>query len=220
MSRKYPDGIPPATPAAGDLSCWLHAAYPAREDGWLPTARIAEDLDVSASTVRRWAKDSTKTPRQDHRTYLARRAVLRGRGTYLWPQLDQASLFRQRAQGEHHARCSDLVDAGTPLPEWRGLGHLEPYWVVLAWYPAAHTYQVAMGRTKKGLTRIEYRAEILQRSSAPSMFHAAEIKSRSLARNLQRQCIAPRELVPTGRTDVLLELPGQDVPRLSRRARR
>lgn len=216
MSRT-PDGIPPATPAAGDLSCWLHAAYPAREDGWLPTGRIAADLGVSTSTVRRWSNDAKKAPQGGHRTYLARRAILRGRGTYLWPELDIASTYRQTGQGEYHARCAQLVDEGKPLPSWRDLGHLERYWIALAWYPEAHVYQVSMGRTKKALSRIEYRADVLQTRLVTSMFHAAEIKAVTLAKYADRQCIAPRELVPTGRTETLLELSGADVPRLARR---
>lgn len=221
MSRKYPEGmIPPATPAAGDLACWLHAAYPERVSGGLPTGRVAADLGVSASTVRRWARDPKKTPAREHQTYLARRAILRGRGTYLWPPLDPASIFRHRAQNSHHARCARRVDDGHTLPEWRELGHLEPYWIALVWYPKAHVYQVAAGRTAKALSRIEYRAEILQQRSATSMFHAAEIKAVTLAKYTDRQCIAPRQLVPTGRTETLLELPGQDVPRLARRPRR
>lgn len=205
ITPRRPDGIPPATPAASDLVCWLHAAYPARDDGWLPTSRIAADLGVNPRTVRRWAHDTTKaTPSREHRTYLARRAILRGRGTYLWPELDEASRFRQDEQGAFHARCAQLVDEGDVLPAWEDAGHLTKYWVALAWYPRAHAYTVSIGRTKKALSRIEYRAEVLRVITAPSMFHAAAIKAATLEQHPGRRCIAPRELIPTGRTEALL----------------
>lgn len=200
---RRPDGIPPATPAASDLVCWLHAAYPARDDGWLPTSHIAADLGVTSRTVRRWAQDTAKIPAHEHRTYLARRAILRGRGTYLWPELDESSRFRQDEQGAFHARCAQLVNDRDILPAWEEAGHIAEYWIALAWYPRAHAYTVAMGRTRKALTRIEYRAEILRVITAPSMFHAAAIKAATLSQYPDRRCIAPRELIPTGRTEAL-----------------
>lgn len=214
VTPRRPDGIPPATPAASDLVCWLHAAYPARDDGWLPTSQIAADLDVSPRTVRRWAQDAGKVPAHQHRTYLARRAILRGKGTYLWPELDRSSRFRQDEQGSFHARCAGLVDAGEILPAWTEAGHITPYWVALAWYPRAHAYTVSIGRTKKALSRIEYRAEVLRVITAPSMFHAAAIKAATLDQHPDRRCIAPRELIPTGRTEALLAGP---TPRFRRK---
>jgi len=44
-------------PAAADLWCWLHAAFPPRPDGTLDVERIAEVLDVGSDTVQRWAVD-------------------------------------------------------------------------------------------------------------------------------------------------------------------
>lgn len=209
MSRRYPPGsIPPATAAASDLVCWLHAAYRPRPDGWLPTTRVAADLGVSARTIRRWAQESERTPTPPQRTYLARRAILRGRGTYLWPDLDDAGRFRQRTQGQLHAGYAAQVDAGDTRPYWRDRGHLETFWVVLAWYPRAHVYQVAIGRTDKALSRIAYRAEILKVQHAPSMFHANAVKAATLAAHADRQCITPRALVPTGRTDTLRQTGG------------
>lgn len=213
-THRRPDGIPPATPAASDLACWLHAAYPARDDGWLPTSHIAADLGVSPRTVRRWAQDAAKVPSHEHRTYLARRAILRGRGTYLWPELDESSRFRQDEQGTFHARCAQLVDEGDVLPAWEEAGHIAEYWIALAWYPRAHSYAVAMGRTKKALTRIEYRADVLRVITAPSMFHAAAIKAATLGQYPDRRCIVPRELIPTGRTETLRSGP---TPRFRRK---
>lgn len=195
--------LPPWTPAPGDFACWTEAAYPRTGRGHLPTTRISADLGVSPSTVRRWLRNDSTGLTRGQRAYLGRRAILRGRGTYQWPQLDQDSIRRQEHQIRYAAHLAGLVDAGETRQSWRERGDLDEYWVALAWYPQAHAYAVSIGRTKKALSRIEVRAELVDVGQAAHKFAAQLRKHAILTEHLERRCVVPRELIPTGHTDAL-----------------
>lgn len=217
MTRTRPQ-LPSWSPAAGDLRCWLEAAYP-RRGAHLPTTLIADDLNVSPSTIRRWLRDDHTGLTRTQRAYLARRAILRGRGTYLWPQLDQDTLTRQAHQAGYAARLAGRVDAGDIDPLWRGRGDLDPYWVVLAYYPRAHAYAVSIGRTSKALSRIGHRAEVLHQGRAPHRFAAQVRKHDTLSAYGDRRCVVPTELIPTGHSDALRVAIGAPTPSLARTSR-
>lgn len=195
--------LPAWTPAPGDFACWLEAAYPHNSRGHLPTTRIGADLGVSPSTVRRWVANDNAGLTRAQRGYLSRRAILRGRGTYQWPQLDQDAIRRQEHQARYAAHLASLVDAGETRQSWRDRGDLTEYWVALAWYPHAHAYAVSIGRTKKALSRIEVRAQLVDVEQAPHKFAAQVRKQTILTAHLERRCVVPRELAPTGHTDAL-----------------
>lgn len=115
--------IPPATPAPTDLFCWLWAAYPPTPAGRLSSGRIAASLGVSARTLRRWISDDRTdllTPRQ--RAQLSRRAILRGRGTYLWPLVGLLAVIDQHtglSAGDAYRNGRRLDERGRSLPPER-----------------------------------------------------------------------------------------------------
>lgn len=204
MARARPV-LPAWTPAPGDFACWVAAAYPRTARGQLPMTKISGDLGVSPATVRRWLQDDPTGLSSRQHSYLARRAILRGRGTYQWPELDQDAVRRHDHQARYAARTAALLDAGgiQPTQAWRDRGDVDPYWVALAWYPRAHAYSVAIGRTKKALSRIEVRAELIDVDEVPHKFAAQVRKHEILSAHLERRCVVPRELMPTGHTDAL-----------------
>jgi hypothetical protein len=57
MAERHSDARTDVPPAAADLWCWLHAAFPLTGDGRLDVDRVADALDVSPDTVARWATD-------------------------------------------------------------------------------------------------------------------------------------------------------------------
>lgn len=194
--------VPPATPATNDFVCWLWAAFPPREDR-MNISRIARALGVSRSTVRRWiSSDDPKLSRADL-TQLHQRAVLRGRGDYLWPDLDPVSRRRADLVYETAVRARELIgnEPERIAPEWHKNGTLESHQVHLVWFPHAHAYGVASTRHEKSLAKIARRGEILQTVTVPDKFSAVALKYEVLRAVDEHRCISPRSLVPTGRTE-------------------
>ena len=201
--------IPPATPAASDFVCWLWAAFPSR-DGRLPIARIAEVFGVSPRTVRRWiAKDAPHlNPGQIRR--LHQRAILRGRGHYLWPDLDPATRRRSELLRADALRNHQLI---TTEPDqiahtWRENGTLSPHVVQVVHYPRAHVYGVSAATHDKAQARLRRSGEIIETTTVPNKFAAIALKQEILARVDEHRCIAPKQLVPSGRTETWRELGG------------
>src|SRR5699024_7657797 len=124
--------IPAATPAANDFVCWLWAAFPQR-DGTINISHVARALGVSRSTVRRWIASGQPHLSRGQQTMLTRRAILRGRGHYLWPRLDSDSRERAQLQLDYALRCAHLIrsEPENVPPAWRDNGTLEPHVVYL-----------------------------------------------------------------------------------------
>lgn len=214
-----PGEVPQATPAAPDLVCWLWAAFtPYR--GRLNAAGIARQLGtVSASTIRRWiaAADGT-TIEPALRATLAQRAILRGRGTYLWPDLDHASRYRTDNEAANARTAFSAIEAGHYPDAWDTNGTMDDHQVLLLWIPTAHVYRVAVLRSMAQRARLERDTELVQLVHVPNKYAGLVIKHRLYERIADHRCIAPAGLVPRGRTDTWREDGG--APRLLTTARR
>ncbi len=212
--------LPMATPAAADLVCWLWAAIPQR-DGKINVTRAADALGVSRSTVRRWVTNAHDLVLNDTGTrILARRAILRGHGRYLWPLLDEATLARNEQQVSYARKAhAAILDRGPEgVPGWNDKGHLGPHTVAVVHYPKAHVYGVTSARTVKALQKVTRVGQIIQTRTVDSRFAAQLVKLETLARARDHRCVIPRELIPSGRTEVWLESAGPVrlmVPRLA-----
>lgn len=203
--------LPLADPATPDLVCWLWAAIPHR-DGRIHVATAAKALDVSESTIRRWLKAPGEwelTPASIAR--LKQRAILRGRGHYLWPALDQGSRDRANAQLDV-ALASLAMQRGDPAripPTWHTTGALKPHQVHLVHYPAAHVYAVAVTSSPKTFQRLQrLGAQFLTTRKVASKWEAWTIKHTALAKAADRRCIVPAAMLSVGRTDTMLEVGG------------
>lgn len=192
--------VPEATPATPDLVCWLWAAFPPR-DGRLHLSRIAEALGVSRSTISRWVHDATDREFDDHtQRYLKQRAILRGRGTFLWPDLDPASIHRSNSEAANADTAAAAIAAGHHPEIWTTNGTLETHQVLEITYPAAHVAGVAVVRTQAAQRRIERTGTITRTTPAVNRYAGLQLKHQILTGQPHR-CIPPRSLVPTGRTD-------------------
>lgn len=208
MSTDLADHLPEATPAVPDPICWLWAAFPQR-DGRLHISRIAQDLGVSATTIRRWIREADRTTLDDAgQLMIKRRAILRGRGTYQWPDLDQNSRQRQMLQARYAAQVNDTIRAGQSAAKWATDGTLEEHHVAVVQFPRAHDYGVTSARTANSLRRVERYGRIVQTLTVPNRYAAVMLKQATLARVDHARCVVPRELVPTGRTETWREVAG------------
>lgn len=195
------DTIPEATASTPDLVCWLWAAFPPR-NGQLHLRRIADALAVSPSTIRRWVSDAQDREfDEDTQRYLTRRAILRGRGTYLWPDLDTASVHRTTGEATNAGTATAAIEDGRYPAIWDSNGTLETHHVLEVAYPAAHVAGVAVVRTQAARRRIERTGTITKATPAPHKYAGLQIKHQILGPHRDQRCIPPRSLVPTGRTD-------------------
>ncbi len=202
--------IPPATAATPDLVCWLWAAYPEHR-GRLPVRKIAADLGVSERTIRRWIADGAgRDFDAETQARIAQRAILRGKGTYLWPDLDEGSLIRHQAVAANaeislRAILNDRYPLAWDNPD---NGTMTPHDVVMVHYPRAHVFAIAAINDPKSRQHLERRAEILRVEPQPNKWAALLVKHRALATMAEHRCITPRRLVPRGRTDTWREAGG------------
>lgn len=203
--------IPLADPATPDLICWLWAAIPTRH-GKIHVTTAAKALDVSESTIRRWLKapgDWELTPASIAR--LKQRAILRGRGHYLWPSLDEGSIARGQAQLDV-ALASLAMQREDPAripPTWHTTGALKPHQVHLVRYPAAHVYAVAITSSPKTVQRLQrLGAQVVTSRKVASKWEAWTVKHTALNKVAEHRCIVPAAMLPVGRTDTFREVGG------------
>lgn len=205
------DTLPEATPATPDLLCWMWAAIPPKA-GRLHVARVAAALNVSDSTIRRWIKTAGERPIDPTAlTTLRRRAILRGRGQFLWPSLDLAT--RERAWVLHQDALAGqqlITEAPNDVPvAWLTGNALKPHEVMLVYYPTARVHGVASAATPDSARKIRRNGgEILETVLAPNRYAARIIKAASLEQASEHRCIPPRSLVPTGRTETWRQAAG------------
>ena len=106
--------VPEATPATADLVCWIWAAFPPHR-GTINQTRVADALGVSRRTFGRWLADAEgRSFDAQTRAKLARRAILRGHGTYLWPDLDPATRYRSRGEVRNAYTAYQAIAATAP----------------------------------------------------------------------------------------------------------
>lgn len=195
---------------ADDLTCWLHAAFRSRPDGALDVARIAAGLVVSTSTVRRWRDpQSTSWPTLPQWSAIRRRAILRGRGTYLWPAPSPAAIRRTQRAGENAQRdllVTQQLGLRSLPTAWKREGWLEPQRLRLVYYPRAHVYQLPItrehDRPADRITRVVEEFEVRSSMVIPTWHAAVIARCRVLQQMSEYRCVAPRELVEVGRTEV------------------
>jgi hypothetical protein len=136
---------------------------------------------------------------------LSRRAILRGRGSYLWPDLDPATRFRTRGAAHDAFVAYQAIADGTFPEAWETNGTMVEHEVLQLWYPDAHMYGVAVISAGKSRARLEKAAEILQVRHVPNKYVGLLIKHAIQATRAGHRCIAPQSLVPIGRTETWRE---------------
>lgn len=201
--------VPEATAATNDLVCWLWAAFAPR-DGSLNITRVAQGLGVSRATVRRWIRSNNPKLTRAQVARLHQRAILRGRGHYLWPALDETSRARSELLHQAAIRNDELIrnEPERVAPTWQKDLTLDSHEVHIVHYPKAHVYGVAVSNHPKTLPKLRRFGEILQTVTVPNKYAAIALKHEVLERMAQHRCIVPSRLVPSGRTEVWREAAG------------
>jgi hypothetical protein len=201
--------VPPATPATTDFVCWLWAAFPPRE-GRLHISRIAKALGVPPTTLRRWiARDDPKL-RHQQVCRLHQRAILRGHGHYLWPDLDPVTRRRSELLYADALRNDELITSEPErvAPTWHQNGTLSPHVVQVVYFPKAHVFGVSAATHDKARAKVKRHGEVIERTVVPNRYAAIALKHEILNRVDEHRCITPRHLVPTGRTETWREIGG------------
>lgn len=80
--------------------------------------------------------------------------------------------------------------------------------VAVVHFPQAHVYGMTSARTAKALQRVQRYGQIVHSLAVPNKFAATMLKQATLERLDAYRCVAPRELVPTGRTETWREAGG------------
>ena len=197
--------VPEATPATADLVCWIWAAFAPLQghDQQNPGGRGARGV---LADLGRWIDDAEgRSFDRQAQAELSRRAILRGRGSYLWPDLDPATRYRTHGQARNAFIAYQAIVEETFPEAWRANGTLVEHQVLQLWYPDAHVYGIAVVSNKKALAKIKKDAEILQVRHAPNKYAALLIKHALQASRAGHRCIAPRSLVKIGRTETWRE---------------
>lgn len=203
--------LPLAQPATPDLICWLWAL--AGRSGQIDVKTVARTLSVTPATVRRWLRHPDEWQLQpDALALLRQRAILQGRGTYLWPTLDETTIARGR--GQLAAAIDNLTllrDAPTKAPStWRETGVFAPHLVLALHYPHAHVYAVAITSSPKTLSRLKsQRPDVLATRTVNNKWQAWYVKHKTLERVAERRCIVPATVVRIGRTETVREAGGR-----------
>ncbi len=191
---------------SSNLYCWLWAAFPPKR-GRLDVPRAAKALGVSPSTVWRWLRKPDHELSRERMVALHRRAILRGRGHYLWPPVDAATLRR----GRHAATTAERSLTRTPSDRDAKIGRTLPHVVELIYYPRAHVYGLTAHQTHKHSQRIRNRGGItLDTIECPSYWAAVLLREQLLDQvGAEHRVIAPSDMVRTGRTHTWLEKAGR-----------
>jgi hypothetical protein len=200
--------LPRVTTAAPDLNCWIWAATP-QYRGKINITRAADRFGVSRTTMRRWLNQPGRHQLTSKQIIRAQQlAILRGRGTILWPDLDPGS--RRRLDHAHrNAEQAAQVIADQPElipPDWTTNHTLDSHSVLLIWWPYARAYSITTTRSGKTLAKIQsarYLGEIVQQVATPNRYAADVIKYQTLINYSEFLCITPRALIPFGRTEAL-----------------
>ncbi|MDN5804960.1 MAG: hypothetical protein L0H26_10330, partial [Microlunatus sp.] len=170
------DEIPAATAATPDLICWIWAAFPPYR-GRINKSRVAEALGVSRRTLGRWIDDADgRTFDKLTQAYLSRRAILRGRGTYLWPDLDQATRFRTRSEASNAYTAYRAIEEGVIPPAWQRNTTLLDHDVIQLYYKRAHVYGIAVVSNDRAYAKIVNAGEVLAVRHAPNKYAGLLLK--------------------------------------------
>lgn len=191
---------------SSNLYCWLWAAFPPKA-GRLDVPRVAEGLGVSASTIWRWLRDPDTELTHESMVMLHRRAILRGRGHYLWPPVDEATLRRSR----HAASSAERSLTLEPSDRDQRAGRTRTHNVELIYYPRAHVFGLTAHQTHKHGQRIRNHGGItLQTIEQPTYWAAVLLREQLLDQvGAENRVIAPSDMVRTGRTHTWLEKAGR-----------
>lgn len=201
--------LPAATPATPDIICWLHAAVPPNRNGRIDVTRAAKALKVSETTIRRWIRQAGERDfNTEARKILARYAILRGHGDYLWPPLDPITTQRRAllAQAATQALHAVEADPDAYLDDPKATTPTEVY---LYHHPKARVYGIALGTSRTTRTRLlGDGADILQTITLPNTYAAQVLKYDTLHTTHARACITPRAFLTAGRTETWIQRGG------------
>ncbi len=191
---------------SSNLYCWLWAAFPPKA-GRLDMPRIAEGLGVSPSTIRRWLRDPDTELTHTSMVMLHRRAILRGRGHYRWPPVDDATLRRSQHAAEAAQRSLTLE----PSDRDKKTGRTKAHAVELIYYPRAHVFGLTAHQTHKHSQRIRNHGGItLDAIETPNYWSAVLLREQLLDQvGAGDRVIAPSDMVRNGRTHTWLEKAGR-----------
>lgn len=198
------DLVPAATPTTPDALCWIWAAIPPK-DGRIHVARVAQAVDRSPRTIRRWIAAAPDRDLDARATAILRnRAFLRGHGDLLWPALNdhrERSAQLLQEQAEHNLQL--LADHPDQIPAgWRRGPTLQAYQVYAYYHHDARVFGVATGSTRATANNLRrMKAQIIQIVTVPSKWHAQVLKYDALDQVAASRCIPPRSLIPAGRTE-------------------
>lgn len=186
----------------GELEIWLRAAFKSPATGRLPTVQAGKALGVTPRTIRRWVSREQELTRA-RQVRLIQRAILRGRGEYLWPALpSHRAQFEERVVAKSVRRHLLIRDHPDQVPQaWRDNGTLRRHDVLLVWYPKAHVYGLTVASHLKTTERAYRNGQIVKQTTASNRYEAQVLKLLTLQRVLDYRCVAPRSLVKTGHTE-------------------
>lgn len=198
------DLVPAATPTTPDALCWIWAAIPPK-DGRIHVARVAQAVERSPRTIRRWIAAAPDRDLDARATAILRsRAFLRGHGDLLWPALNEhreRSVQLLQAQAEHNLQL--LTSHLGQIPAgWRRGPTLQAHQVYCYYHHGARVFGVASGSTRATANNLRrMKAQIIQVVTVPSKWHAQVLKYDALELVAASRCIPPRSLIPAGRTE-------------------
>lgn len=192
--------MPAAIASSYDARIWILAAFPPTPRGRPNNRQAAAKLGISERTLRRWIHDPTKF-RPDALKRLMQLAVLRGKGTLLWPTPSAETIAHEQKALETATRAVLEIEAGIDLDFWEGpkVDRLQPHTVYLLHYPRAHAYGITNSQHPKSLARIKrVGGEIISAETHPNYWAAEQAKYATLFEKCDLRCVAPTGAMPVG----------------------
>lgn len=192
-----------------DVLIWIQAAIPPKPNGHMDRPRAAHALGVSERTLAKWISDPPSMPLEARKRFL-QLAILRGKGTILWPEPDPQVLNRDKQLATYAQRAvNDILD-GIDLDSWNGpkQDRLQPHAVYVLHYPHAHVHAITIAQDKKSQARYKRAgAVVTDRRVLDNYWLAQAVKHTLLAQHYDRRCLVPASVVPVGRTHTWREAP-------------
>jgi len=190
-----------------DLMIWIKAAIPPKPNGRVDRARAADRLGISERTLRRWLAEPDRVPQAAIKR-LHQLAILRGKGTILWPAPPQDVLERDATLAEYASRAVGDIAQGVSIDFWTGPepDRMKPHSLYVLHFPRAHVYATSIAQHAKALARIKRAgAVVVEQRDFATYWAAQSVKMHLLLQHRERRCVVPKSLVPVNRTHLWRE---------------